>query len=182
MAHEIVNFITKRKWMGEKILIEKPLTYPQDWLNLTIKPSLSIGFSSNTLDELAQDCHLRYQSGNLNLTAVKAFLAKYFQEVVVQELTGDWTANGRSIGKLGDKISPLNLLDITEFENGGDLHGTKEITDKDLLAGGLLLIYRCIRIPSGGYENDFLTTLMTRAKVLHRDTVKTTVRCFSDFS
>lgn len=109
---------------------------------------------------------MRYQSGNLNLTAVKAFLVKYFQEIIVQELNSDWIANGRLVGKLGHKISPLNLSEVTEFENGGDLHGTKEIIHKDLLAGGLLLIYRCIRIPSGGYEHDFLTTLMTRAKVV----------------
>ncbi|KAK6628650.1 hypothetical protein RUM43_002465 [Polyplax serrata] len=96
-----------------------------------------------------------------NRTALLSLL-----EIIVQELNSDWIANGRLMGKLGDKISPLNLLEVTEFENGGDLHGAKETIDKDLLAGGLLLIYRCIGIPPGGYEHDFLTTLMTTAKVV----------------
>ncbi|KAK6620137.1 hypothetical protein RUM44_006537 [Polyplax serrata] len=55
---------------------------------------------------------------------------------------------------------------FTEFDSNGDLHETKEVIDKEALAGGLLLIYRCIRVPSGGYEHDFLTTLMTRAKIV----------------
>ncbi|KAK6634388.1 hypothetical protein RUM43_011789 [Polyplax serrata] len=44
---------------------------------------------------------------------------------------------------------------FTEFDSNADLHETKEVIDKEALPGG-----------SGGYEHDFLTTFMTRAKIV----------------
>lgn len=43
---------------------------------------------------------------------------------------------------------------------------TRENIDLDALAGGLLLVYRCVRSPVGGYEADFITTLSVRAKTV----------------
>ncbi|KAK6641983.1 hypothetical protein RUM44_013706 [Polyplax serrata] len=80
-----MNYPSGRLWRGETIAIEKPVTYPQEWLSKTVKPLLTVGFSEKSLRELAEDCHVNYET--LNILVVKAFLVKYLKERLTQEMS-----------------------------------------------------------------------------------------------
>ncbi|KAK6630099.1 hypothetical protein RUM43_015078, partial [Polyplax serrata] len=112
------------------------------------KPTVTISYGDKSLKELSEDCHVNYQSGTLNLAVVKAFLIKFAEQHITQNLAQSWSPNNRVVGRAGDIISPVSLLDVQFSGGGGDLATTHDIIDLESLVGGILLIYRCIRVPS----------------------------------
>ncbi|KAK6630094.1 hypothetical protein RUM43_015077 [Polyplax serrata] len=143
-----VEYATRKVWDTEVIRTDRAITYPQNWLKGSQKPTVTISYGDKSLKELSEDCHVNYQSGTLNLAVVKAFLIKFAEQHITQNLAQSWSPNNRVVGRAGDIISPVSLLDVQFSGGGGDLATTHDIIDLESLVGGILLIYRCIRVPS----------------------------------
>jgi Rhabdovirus nucleocapsid protein len=104
----------KLSYVPEKPDIE--IQYPVEWFtkNPIIKPPLIIPFQENVdIVKMGQHVHTLLGTENLKLEHALCCLGAYCQVFLRAKLDEDWVSFGRVIGKKGQEITPLDLVQFS---------------------------------------------------------------------
>ena len=94
-------------------LPEEVIEYPSQWFVNGKKPVLTVFKTQRILEHIARQVSVMGGRTDLCYLSLTEFLVM-MMNAISDTLLEDWSSFGVSIGKQGDKITPLSLLEVVE--------------------------------------------------------------------